>query len=79
MKFQEKIGVSPKTLCAITRFTYVYQTLANHPNEILLNKSFYNLYYDQSHFIKEFRRFTGLPPTMFEKNINDFGKIFYKK
>jgi AraC-like DNA-binding protein len=79
MKFQEKIGVSPKTLSSITRFTYVYQILANHPNEIFLNKIFYNLYYDQAHFIKEFRRFTGLPPTAFEKNINDFGKIFYKK
>lgn len=79
MKFQDKIGVSPKTLCEITRFTYVYQILANHPNEILLNKGFYNLYYDQAHFIKEFRRFTGLPPEKFERNINDFGKVFYKK
>jgi len=79
MKFQEKIGISPKTLCSITRFTHVYQMLANNPDEVLLNKTFYNLYYDQAHFIKEFRRFTGLPPSTFEKKINDFGKIFYKK
>jgi AraC-like DNA-binding protein len=79
MKFHEKIGVSPKTLCALTRFTYVYQILANKPDEIFLNKIFYNLYYDQAHFIKEFRRFTGHPPAAYEKNINNFGKIFYKK
>ncbi len=79
MKFHEKIGVSPKTLCAITRFTYVFQVLANNPNEIFLNKIFYNLYYDQAHFIKEFRRFTGVPPAAYERNINNFGKIFYKK
>ena len=79
MKFHEKIGVSPKTLCALTRFTYVYQVLANNPNEIFLNKIFYNLYYNQAHFIKEFKRFTGHPPAAYEKNINNFGKIFYKK
>ena len=79
MKFYEKIGVNPKTLCAITRFTYIFQILANRPDEILLGKNFYNLYYDQAHFIKEFRRFTGSPPGTYEKNINDFGKIFYKK
>ena len=79
MKFHEKIGVSPKTLCALTRFTYVYQILANNPNQIFLDKIFYNLYYDQAHFIKEFKRFTGHPPLKYEKNINNFGKIFYKK
>ena len=79
MKFYEKIGVSPKTLCAITRFTYIFQILANQPKEIFLRKIFYNLYYDQAHFIKEFRRFTGSPPGTYERNVNDFGKIFYKK
>ena len=69
MKFHEKIGVSPKTLCALTRFTYVYQILANNPNEIFLDKIFYNLYYDQAHFIKEFKRFTGHPPVTYERNI----------
>jgi len=79
MKFHEKIGVSPKTLCALTRFTYVYQILANNPNEIFLDKIFYSLYYDQAHFIKEFKRFTGHPPAAYEKNNNNFGKVFYKK
>lgn len=79
MKFHEKIGVSPKTLCEITRFTYIYQVLANNPDEIFLNKIFYNLYYDQAHFIKEFRRFTGVPPAAYERSNNNFGKIFYRK
>ena len=52
MKFQEKIGVSPKTLCALTRFTYVYQILANKPNEIFLNKIFYNLILRSGSFYK---------------------------
>lgn len=78
MKFDEKIGVSPKNLCSITRFQFYYQALAQNSKEIFMQKEFYNLYYDQAHFIKEFKRFTGLPPSKFEKVANDFGKIFYK-
>ncbi len=79
LKFEEKIGVSPKNLGAIMRFLFIYETLANNPQEILKNKAYYNMYYDQAHFIKEFKRFTGLPPLKFENRANDFGKIFYKK
>lgn len=78
MKFDEKIGVSPKNLCAITRFQFCYQALTQNNEEISGQRNFYNLYYDQAHFIKEFKRFTGLPPVKFENQMNDFGKIFYK-
>lgn len=78
MKFQEKIGVSPKNLCAISRFQFFYQTLISDPSQIFENKIYHSIYHDQSHFIKEFKRFTGMPPTLFERQTNDFGKIFYK-
>ncbi len=76
-KFDEKIGISPKNLCAISRFQFVFQTLVNNPDQLLLDKSYYNVYYDQSHFIKEFKRFTGMPPSKFENHDNYFGKISY--
>lgn len=79
VKFGEKIGISPKNLCSIRRFQFYYQALAQNAKEVFMQKDFYNLYYDQAHFIKEFKRFTGLPPTKFENAINDFGKIFYKE
>ncbi|RPE08074.1 AraC family transcriptional regulator [Chitinophaga lutea] len=78
MKFAEKLGVSPKGLCAITRFQAVFQALANHPHTILDNRQFYHLYYDQAHFIREFKRFTGWPPSRFESSAGDFGKMFYR-
>lgn len=78
MKFDERIGVSPKNLCAITRFQFVYHTLVNNPKAMINNKGYYQIYYDQSHFIKEFKRFTGMPPQQFMHSSNDFGKIFYK-
>lgn len=74
MKFDEKIGISPKNLCAITRFHTAYQAITFNVGK----DDIYNLYYDQAHFIKEFRRFTGLPPAKFEKQVNEFDKIFYR-
>jgi AraC-like DNA-binding protein len=79
MKFGERIGVSPKNLCSISRFQFVYQALVNNPGEILDDKSYYHIYYDQSHFIKEFKRFTGMPPLKFDRTENNFGKISYLK
>ena len=39
-----------------------------------LKNHFYDIHYDQLHFIKDFKRFTGLPPARFEKQVNDFGE-----
>ena len=78
MKFIDKIGISPKNLSSIIRFQQYYQTLATSQEKVFMKKDFYNYYYDQSHFIKEFKRFTGLSPVRFENANNDFGKIFYR-
>jgi AraC-like DNA-binding protein len=79
MKFTEKLGVSPKTLCSIIRFKQYYQAMMNGTENSFFKNDFYELYYDQSHFIKDFKRFTGLTPAKFEKQTNDFGEIYYRK
>jgi len=78
MKFNEKLGVSPKNLSSIIRFKQYYKAFISSDKESFSRNDFYELYYDQSHFIKNFKRFTGLPPTKFEKKINDFGENYYK-
>ena len=78
MKFIDKVGVSPKNLSSILRFQQYYQALAKNEERTFLENDFYDYYYDHSHFIKEFKRFTGLPRARFENANNDFGKIFYK-
>ncbi|MFT3934985.1 MAG: helix-turn-helix domain-containing protein [Chitinophagaceae bacterium] len=78
MKFTDKLGVSPKNLSSILRFNHYYQAItANNDNPFIKNE-FYTAYYDQSHFIKAFKRFTGLPPARFERQINNFGRIYYR-
>ena len=79
MKFNDKLGVSPKNFASIIRFKQYYQTFINHDEKSFFKNDFYELYYDQSHFIKDFKRFTGLPPTKFEKQINEFGKSYYRE
>ena len=78
IKFQEKVGISPKNLASIVRFQQFYQAYTKSSENDFFKNEFYDYYYDQSHFIKDFKRFTGFPPTKFALTENEFGKIFYK-
>jgi AraC-like DNA-binding protein len=79
MKFKEKLGISPKNLSTIIRFNQYYNAVANNKEMDFMQNAFYDHYYDQSHFLKEFKRFTGLSHSGFENTTNDFGKLFYKE
>lgn len=78
LKFTDKLGVSPKNLSSIIRFREYYQALVSGNEKHFSRDDYYELYYDQSHFIKDFKRFTGLPPTKFERQINNFGERYYR-
>lgn len=78
MKFLTKIGSSPKNLAAIIRFDECYRAMACDPFGVFAKNGFYEYYYDQSHFIRDFKRFTGLPPLTFTKLSNEFGKLYYR-
>ncbi|HEY4788360.1 MAG TPA: DUF6597 domain-containing transcriptional factor [Bacteroidales bacterium] len=78
--FQRYIGLSPKTLAAVTRFQKFYSLWANRNSPDFYKDDLYNFYYDQSHFIKEFKNFTGgYSPTQYAEVNNDFGRIFYRR
>ena len=79
MKFKEKLGISPKNLSTIIRFNQYYIAVANNSEMDFMQHAFYDHYYDQSHFLKEFKRFTGQSHAGFENATNNFGKLFYKE
>jgi len=79
MKFKDKLGISPKNLATIIRFNQYYNAVANNVEIDFMQNAFYDYYYDQSHFAKEFKRFTGQSHSGFENRTNDFGKLFYKE
>ena len=70
--FKEKIGCSPKHLSRIIRFhSTLNKIISNIPQNQSLDLAFENGYFDQSHFINDFKYFSGLTPKqLFIKNPN---------
>jgi AraC-like DNA-binding protein len=63
--FQDNIGISPKTYGRIIRFKGVYDFVQNNPKASWTQISHDFGYTDQSHFIRDFKSFTGKKPTSF--------------
>ncbi|WP_246836432.1 DUF6597 domain-containing transcriptional factor [Leptospira levettii] len=76
--FKIYIGVPPKTISSIERFQSIYKTWAKSDILHFQTQGLFDLYYDQAHFIKEFKKYTGQTPNQFYHSKNDFGKLFYK-
>lgn len=55
-KFASSIGISPKELSSIVRFQEIFKNIGS------VSKIEYDFFYDQSHYIKEFKKFTGFTP-----------------
>jgi len=77
--FKTNIGVLPKTFSKIFRFYNIYKSLNLSEEEKNSLDGVYDYYYDQAHFIKEFKHFTGITPGHFSRQTNNFGKIFLKQ
>jgi len=76
MLFKEHIGASPKLLANIMRFQKFYKLWAQDPSKTFFKEDLYTYYYDQSHFIKEFKRFTGHTPQSYT---NEFSRSYYAR
>ena len=59
-RFLAQVGVSPKRFAALARFERALDIMKRAPS--LTDAAFAAGYYDQSHFIREFRRFAGVAP-----------------
>lgn len=64
-KFSEQVGISPKQLGKIIRIQTALQMLLNDEPESLTKIAYESEYYDQAHFIKDFKEFTGINPKDF--------------
>lgn len=61
-KFASWIGMTPKTYARIVRFKHAYHRLITQCASGARADDYLDGYYDQSHFYKEFRYFTGTSP-----------------
>ena len=63
--FSAHVGLTPKKFSGIIRFRNVIQM--KNKNQNLYQLAYDNGYYDQSHFIHDFKSLTGLTPRVFFK------------
>jgi len=73
--FKVQVGLSPSKVTQILRFNKTIELLKQKPIVNLTHISYEAGYYDQSHLIKEFRKFTSSTPKTYQKHMPDFIKI----
>jgi AraC-like DNA-binding protein len=67
-RFSTVVGLSPKQLSKIVRLQTTLKMLINNQAASLTALAYDGEYYDQAHFIKDFRQFTGVSPKEFFKD-----------
>jgi AraC-like DNA-binding protein len=70
-KFTEHLGTGPKNLSEIVRFKEFYQDYSTGIKMGKFKSYMYDYYYDQSHFIRAFKRFTGFIPSDLQGSVNE--------
>ncbi|ATN04910.1 AraC family transcriptional regulator [Chryseobacterium indologenes] len=76
-KFSSAIGLSPKQLSRTIRLQTALKMLLNDQFTNLAQLAYENEYYDQAHFIKEFKEFTGSTPKEFYGPRLKMSSLFY--
>jgi len=76
--FNRYIGVSPKYYARILRFNHIFSLMKDGKVE-WADVVFLSGYYDQSHFIRDFKNFTGEDPTSFAFRANTLTNFFAQK
>jgi len=61
-KFQQYIGLSPKEYLRVSRFLRSLQLLKKYPTLSLTEIGYGSGYYDQSHFTRDYKAYTGHTP-----------------
>lgn len=64
-KFSSAIGLSPKQLSKIIRLQATLKMMEQKQFTSLTALAYENGYFDQAHFIKDFKEFTGISPRQF--------------
>ena len=65
-RFADAVGIGPALLASIFRFRRVFEVIERGGPRPWTEAALAAGYYDQSHFIREFRRFVGCTPTEFD-------------
>ena len=75
-KFTSAIGMSPKQLARAVRLQATIKMLEQKKFTSLTSLAYENGYYDQAHFIRDFKEFTGMSPKSFYAGSLRFAALF---
>jgi AraC-like DNA-binding protein len=64
-EFRREVGLTPKLFCRIQRFHEVISRIGDHRPVCWADLAYSCGYADQSHFIHDFRAFSGLNPSLY--------------
>lgn len=76
--FKMYVGLSPKFYARIIRFNHIFQ-LIQEKKSTWSDLAYWGGYYDQSHFIKNFKDFTGDEPSAYPFAKETLANFFLKK
>ncbi len=77
--FRKQIGISPKQLGKAIRLQTTLNLLLNKKSETLTDIAYASEYFDQNHFIKDFKDLVGVTPKEFLDNEHmALAALFYK-
>lgn len=76
-KFSSVVGLSPKQLSKIIRLQRMLNMMLSEEFASLTELAHEGNYYDQAHFIKDFKEFTGLTPKEFYAGNLKMSSLFY--
>jgi AraC-like DNA-binding protein len=66
-RFRKVVGTTPKKFASIIRFNHLLGDLKNAKS--LTDICYENNFFDQAHFIKDFKKFTGESPEHFKRSL----------
>ncbi|SEB53048.1 Helix-turn-helix domain-containing protein [Tenacibaculum sp. MAR_2009_124] len=76
--FKQKFGITPKKFQRITRLQKTAKEVLLNKTDSYLHIALDNGYYDQSHFIKEFKNLSGITPSEYFIKDNFSNHFYYK-
>ncbi len=76
--FKKVIGLSPKFYSRIIRFSYIFEVIKEQKDS-WIRTALQSGFFDQSHFIKNFKEFTGEEPSSYGFDEINLANFFLKK
>lgn len=77
-EFKKVVGLTPKRYCRIIRFNYIFEIMKNR-DASWIDVALQSGHFDQSHFIKNFKEFTGEEPSQYGFNDQTIANFFLIK